>query len=141
MAIGQWLRCSVNFVVSIALGILFGLGEAALWLLRVFIHVRDVIPFAAVDALVIFGLTALITGILASVRNIGDLNVFLNICISRFVTVIMIAAAIFLIFVQIFFGIDLSPTAKAIFSFIGGISFWVMLTTFIGYIFSIVKRI
>lgn len=150
-----WLRTTIGLAISIGLGILFGLLEATLWLLHIFVNVRAVIPYAAADVLVIFGLTALITAILAAEWNENE-GTFLgdgqtqngceppcrrrNLWVLRFVKVIMIAAAIFLIFVQVFLGVDLTPAAKAILAFIGAISFWVSLTTFIGFIFAIARR-
>ena len=126
--------CIVAVVTAIVLGLVFGLSEAALWIFGFIPAIRMVIPYAAADALLIFALTPILALIARNLSREG--------CISKYVATIMISDAIFLIFVQIFVGTVaiLSRAAKIVLSFVGSISFWIMLIAFIAFVFYLVRR-
>jgi hypothetical protein len=142
MSNGHWRRCTALLGIGVSLGIVFGLIEAALWFGGLIPMIRAIIPYATADALLIFALTSIIAVILAisgSGRDERDESL-LSQCFSDFVIVILIAATIFLLFVQVFLATVLPFSLKVIFAFIGAVSFWVMLTSFLAFIFSIVRR-
>ena len=142
MSNGHCRRCTALLCIGASLGIIFGLIEASLWFGGLIPLIRMIIPYAAADALLIFALTsiiAVILGISGSDKDDNDRCLIFH-CFSDFVIVILIAATIFLLFIQVFLGAILPFTFKVIFAFIGAVSFWVMLLTFLAFIFSIVRR-
>ena len=142
MGNGHWRRSTALLGIGASLGIIFGFIEAALWFGGLIPLIRMIIPYAAADALLIFALTsiiAVILGISGSDKDDNDRCLIFH-CFSDFVIVILIAATIFLLFVQVFLGTILPFSLKFVFAFIGAVSFWVMLMTFLAFIFSIVRR-
>lgn len=140
-------HCSRNrwlVVFAVIYGILFGLSEAALWILGFIPRVRFIIPYAAADAMLIFALTPIIA--LIASRSSNDLLGTENesrhsgLNLGKYVTTIMISSAVFLIFVQIYVGTVLTRTIKILLSFVGSISFWVMFVTFIMFVIYLFRR-
>ena len=111
----------------VLLGFIFGTTEAILYLNLLF-AARPIIPYAVALALLIFALTSII----AIVRR--------DLCNGIYIRTIMIAATVFLIFAQIVVGSMPTGAIKAILTFIGSTSFWVMLMTYIGLIFHLVRK-
>lgn len=129
--------------IAVILGILFGLAEATLWTLGFFSAIA-IVPYATADALLIFGITAIIA---LFYRREDDLSrrqndQSLEKCSSfvQFIKVIMISTAVFLIFIQILVGAVLPLALRIILAFIGSISFWVMFVTFIALVIWIARR-
>ncbi|MDF2544870.1 MAG: hypothetical protein K0S47_4588 [Herbinix sp.] len=117
----------IMFGLFVLLGLLFGATEAILYLTLQF-SVRLMLPYAVALALLIFAVTAIIAIIRRDLWN------------GLYIRTIMIAAAVFLIFAQILVGSMPMGVLKVILAFIGSTSFWVMLMTYIGLIFHIVRR-
>jgi hypothetical protein len=139
-------RSSFFIGFMIVIGILIGILEATLWFTGLIPNIRDIIPYAVADALLIVMLTVLIALFYrrGEFQVIGAANAdadhYSSNSLSNFVTVIMIAAAIFLIFIQIFVGATPVNPLKTILAFIGSTSFWVMFVVFIQFVFWIVRR-
>jgi hypothetical protein len=117
----------IIFGVFVLLGLLFGATQAILYLTLQF-AVRPMLPYAVALALLIFALTTIITIIRRDLWN------------GLYIRTIMIAAAVFFIFGQIVVGSMPTGILKTILAFIGSTSFWVMLMTYIGLIFHIVRK-
>lgn len=117
----------IMFGIFALLGLLFGATEATLYLTLLF-AVRPMIPYAVALALLIFALATLIVLIRRDLWN------------GLYIRTIMISAAIFLIFAQIVVGSMPTGALKIILAIIGSTSFWVMLMTYIGLIFHLVRR-
>ena len=136
--------CYVTVIIAIVTGLLFGIAEALLWFFGLIPFIRDIIPYATADALLIVALTVFIV-LFSNPKPIWHCNDpckkedpekwYGCPCLYGYVKAILIAAAIFLIFIQIFIGATLPFAAKVILAFIGSTSFWTMLTTFIGLVF------
>jgi hypothetical protein len=122
---GIFMLCFYGLFVL--LGLLFGATEAVLYLNLLF-AVRPMLPYAVALALLIFALTSII-----AIWRKGLCNVL-------YVRTIIIAAAVFLIFAQILVGSAPTGVLKIILAIIGSTSFWVMLMTYIGLVFHIVRR-
>lgn len=137
------VSCFILMGTAFVLGILSGIAEAILWTLGFIPTIRDVLPYAVVDALLIFGLTTIIAlfyrGSIRGSDGCPEPCRFLG-CLVSFVRVIMISAGIFLIFAQILVGTVLPLILKIIFAFIGSISFWVMFLAFIALVIWIARR-
>ena len=138
------IGCWISLIGSVVIGVVFGLTEALLWNFGFITAIHAIVPYAVADALLIFLIASAIAiwigsmyvrlCLLERIKN----TCFLQ-CLARHVGVVMIAAAIFLIFVQIFVGMTLSLPAKAILAFVGSLSFWVMFTTFLSTIISLMR--
>jgi hypothetical protein len=123
------MGCFITLFIFIFLGLIFGATEAILYLTLLF-SARLILPYAVALALLIFA----ITSIIAAVRH------DLHICGDLFIKTILITATIFLIFGQIVAGSLPTGILKIILAFIGSTSFWVMLTSYIGLIFRLLRR-
>jgi hypothetical protein len=119
--------CFLFYGLYVLIGLILGATEAILYLSFLF-SVRPMLPYAVALALLIFALTTIIT----IMRK--------DLCNSFFIRTIMIAATIFLIFAQILVGSMPTGALKVILAIIGSTSFWVMLTTYIGLVFQLVRR-
>ncbi|MDR3644314.1 MAG: hypothetical protein P4M02_04480 [Clostridia bacterium] len=127
--------------IAVLLGIIFGVVEASLWLGGLIPSIRAIIPYATADALGIFLLTPLLAMLArTSASDSEHENCHFLAGFGKYVAVIMIAAAIFLLFVQVFVGTLLPFSLKIVFAFIGALSFWVMLVTFVASVLYIVRR-
>lgn len=117
----------ILFGLFVLLGLIFGATEAILYLSLQF-AIRPMLPYAVALALLIFALTTVIAIIRRDLWN------------GLYIRTIMIAAAVFLIFGQIIVGSMPTGVIKTILAFIGSTSFWVMLMTYIGLVFHIVRK-
>ena len=117
----------IMFGIFAFLGLVFGATEAILYLTLQF-SVRLMLPYAVALALLVFALTAVIAIVRRDLWN------------SLYIRTITIAAAVFLIFAQIVVGSMPTGVLKTVLAFIGSTSFWVMLMTYIGLIFHLVRR-
>ena len=133
-------RCYFVFIASV-FGILLGAFEATLWLFGLIPTVRQIVPYAAADAMLIFALTPVLAVFSRTRPPLPEEREKERRfpCLGKYVKTIMIAATVFLIFVQIFLGTDLVFTARAILAFIGSLSFWVMLVVFLAMVFTMVR--
>jgi hypothetical protein len=140
-------HCNRNCIIvafAVAFGILFGLSEASLWISGYIPTVRFIVPYAAADAMLIFALTPILALLASKMSNdpkyAENDRHHSNFCLSGYVKTIMIAAATFLIFVQIFVGTLLPRTIKILLSFVGATSFWIMFVAFIMMVFYLFRR-
>jgi hypothetical protein len=117
----------IFYGIFVLLGLIFGTTQAILYLTLMF-AVRPMLLYAAILAFLIFALTSIITMIRRDLWN------------GLYIRTIMISAAIFLIFAIIISGIIPTGAIKVILAFIGSTSFWVMLMSFIGLIFHLVRK-
>lgn len=120
----------IMFGIFVLLGLIFGVAEASLYLVLMF-SVRLILPYAVALALLIFALTSII----ALFRR-----ELCNLCNGLYIRTILIAATVFLIFGQILVGSMPTGIIKIILAFIGSTSFWVMLMTYLGLIFRLVRK-
>ena len=137
------VSCFVLMTTAVILGILSGIAQAFLWVDNLIPFVRQMAPYAAADALLIFGITAIIALFYRSPGRAGEecpqKCPFLG-CLVSFVKTIMISSAVFLVFVQVMVGTAFPFVVKAILAFIGSISFWIMLLTFIALVIWIARK-
>ena len=125
----------------VVFGLVLGILEATLWVLGLVTKVRFIVPYAAADALVIFALTPILALLAARPEFLsGERRPHVPHYTPLYVKVVMISAAVFLIFVQIFVGTTLSYTLKIVLAFIGSLSFWTMFVSFISMVFYLVRR-
>jgi len=117
----------IMFGVFVLLGFVFGSTEAILYLTLHF-SARLMLPYAVALALLIFALTTIIAILRKDLWN------------GLYIKTIMIAATIFLIFAQIVIGSMPIGVLKTILAFIGSTSFWVMIMSYLGLIFHIVRK-
>ncbi len=131
------MGCFLAMLVGLAIGTL----EATTWVFGLIPAVRAIIPYAAALAMLIFAITPLLAvcfkNKMTPVPGESDYHrVRFLLC---YVITIMIAAAVFLIFVQIFLGAALAFVLKVILAYVGSISFWIMLVAFLLYVFYLVR--
>ena len=136
----RWHRCTALLGIGVSLGIIFGAIEAGLWFGGYIPMIRAIVPYAAADALLIFALTSIAAVVLYVFGSASGERCLSVQCFSDYIAVVLIAAAVFLLFVQVFLGTVMAFSAKVIFAFIGSISFWVMLTSFLAFIFTLIRR-
>ncbi len=135
-------RCFAIWIAVIA-GIIIGIIEATLWILGYIPLINAVVPYATAAAMLIFGLTPLLALTIrpaqppSGCQEHGQPG---NPCAVPYVRTIMIAAAVFLIFVQIQVGTVLPFVLNAILAFVGSVSFWIMLLAFLAFVFDLIRR-
>ena len=144
------MLCRKNCIILVSIvtliGIIFGISEATMWSFGLIPSIRAIIPYATADALLIVALTTLIAlfyreGNSQESDCCEDKSIQSSSrCLLNFVSVITIAAAVFLIFIQIFVGTVLPLTLKVILAFVGSISFWIMFVVFIAFVIWIVRK-
>lgn len=136
-------RSILLIILAVFLGILFGLVEASLWVSGNIPQVRFIFPYAAADALLIFALTPILAVFSNKMRNSEDSDCghcHSDSWLSGYVRTIMISSTAFLIFTQVYVGTVLPRMIKIPLSFVGSISFWIMLIVFLAMVFHLVRR-
>jgi hypothetical protein len=127
-----------NFVL-VVLGAIFGAATGLLWYYGFIQFVRDMIPYALVIAVILFVVTAVLK---ARCGNMAEGLLLTSTCSSlrKYSGVLMIAAAIFIVFSIIVLATFLPFVARVILAFIGSVTFFTMLFEFVGMIFCMLYR-
>ena len=119
------------FGIYVLIGLILGSTQALLYLNLLF-AVRPMLPYAVALTLLIFALTSIVSILRRDLFNLSK---------GLYIWTIMIAATVFLIFAQIVAGTMPTGTVKVILTFIGSTSFWVMLSTYLGLIIHLARKI
>lgn len=141
------MSCRNRHCISNGLIILFGFILGALsslaWYFGYVQHARDMIPYALAFAIILFITTAIFRAVCGnSTRECHqDFRISPTCCsVNKYSPLVLLTAAIFIVFSMVFLATYLPYIARVIMSFIGSISFWTMLFAFIGMIFCISYR-
>ena len=124
-----------NCCFALILAIILGITVALLWAFGLITGIRFIVPYAVAATLLILALTTLIA--IAKSLNFPGFGCE---CLRRYVIAILIAASIFLIFALIYVGTALIYPVKIVLAFVGSISFWTMLITFVAAVICLLKR-
>jgi len=135
--------CKRRFVspaLLIFLGFVFGAVTALIWYFGPVLFVRDMLPFALAFAIIIFIVTAILwlkCGYNTRATEEECHRIITCICIRKYFPIIMISAAVFIVFSLTVLASFFSLTVRAILAFLGSTSFWTMLISFITMTFCI----
>lgn len=132
-------RC-VSTALLVFIGLIFGAVTALVWYFGPILFVREMLPFALAFAIVIFVFTAILRVKCGSPIRAAIEECHKNItCMSirKYSPLIMITAAVFIVFSLTVLASYFSLTVRAILALIGATSFWTMLISFIVMIFCI----
>ncbi|MEL4106482.1 hypothetical protein AAFA46_06555 [Oscillospiraceae bacterium WX1] len=102
-------------------------------------YVREMIPYALAFGVILFVMTAILK---ARCGNMAEGICLTSTCSSlrKYSLVILISAAIFIVFSMIVLATFLPLLVRLILAFIGSISFWTMLFEFVAMLFCMLYR-
>ncbi len=138
-------RECVSNGLLVFLGLLFGVAAALVWYFEAQYvrYVREMLPFALVFAIVLFVVTAILKAKCGcSLRSAAEGCHIDCTCLSvcKYSSLVLIAAAVFIVFSLIVLATYFPFIDRAILAFIGSIAFWTMLFSFIAMILCISCR-
>lgn len=130
--------CRIPSYVPVLAGFVLGIINALLWYFGFIPFVRPMIPYALAVVVVLFAITAVLKARCSS----GEPMARSSTCASvrQYFPYIMIAGTVMVLFAIVVLATYLSLTVRLVLAFIGSISFFVMLFTFVAMIFSMTCR-
>lgn len=133
----------VPVFLLILLGIVLGIATALLWYFGYVPYVRPMIPYAFAFAVVIFIVTAILKAKCGFTERAACERINMSqACVSLriYSPLVLIAAAVFIVFVILHLASYFPFAVRAVLAFIGSISFWTMLLSFISMICCISQK-
>ncbi len=132
------LFCIPNFVL-VLLGAIFGTASGLMWYYGYIQFVRPMIPYAMVFAIILFVVTAVLK---ARCGNMAEGLCLTSTCSSlrKYSPMVMVSAAVFIVFSIIVLATFLPFAVRTVLSFIGSVSFFTLLFEFISMIFCMLYR-
>ena len=135
-------RC-ISQALIIIVGILIGSINALIWFFHNIRFVREMIPYALFFGIVIFVITAVMKAKCGGPQCMDQDGFHISpTCVSvrKYSLLIMITGAIFIVFSMVVLATYLPFIVRTVLAFIGSISFWILLLTFITMIACIFRR-
>lgn len=132
---------SIGFLVF--LGIVLGVATGLLWYFGEILFVAEMIPFAFAFAVFLFITTAILRAKYGICECVAEEKCHTRLsCMSlrKYSPLILITAAVFIVFSLVIMATFFSFTVRAILAFIGAISFWIMLPSFIAMILCVSRK-
>ena len=132
------LFCIPNFVL-VLLGVIFGTAAALMWVYGLMPMVRVMIPYALIFAIILFVVTAVLK---ARCGSMDEGPCLTSTCSSlrKYSALVMISAAIFIVFSICLMASSMPILVKTISAFVGSISFFTLLFEFLAMIFCMMYR-
>jgi hypothetical protein len=133
----------ISQALLIIVGILIGSINVMIWYVGDIRFVRDMIPYALVFGMVLFTVTAVIKARCGGPQCMDDDCFHISpTCASvrKYSPLVMIAGAVFIVFSMTVLATYLPYVVRMVLGFIGSISFWKLLPSFITMIACIFRR-
>ncbi|NLW65520.1 MAG: hypothetical protein GXY26_04750 [Clostridiales bacterium] len=136
-------ECCVSIVLLLFIGLVLGVANVLIWYFGNILYVREMLPFALAFAIVLFITTSILRvkyGLCESIVAEKCHTLFSCNSLRKYSPVILITAAIFIIFSMVVLATYLSLTMRVILAFTGAVSFWIMLPSFITMVLCVSRK-
>ena len=138
--------CRPSVILTTLLGVLIGIVNALAWYFGFINSVRIMIPYALAFVILLFITTAILKAKCGNIRCVEekclDAERYNKTCnnVNCYANLIILVAAIFIVFAIIVLATSFPFDINAILAFIGCIAFWIMLISFVLMIINICQR-
>lgn len=131
----------LGVILTTFFGILIGVVNALVWVFGYINFVRPMIPYALFSIVFMFITTAVLKAACGNARLLeGTFPSPTCRSVSTYSPVILITAAIFIVFAIVVLATHLAFVVRIVLAFIGCVSFWVMLLSFVAMIVFIFRK-